>query len=261
MSNLNPGGVLNQPLSAGSVSTGSQLTGNQGVGGQQGSNQNIDVVRGHIRAAIEALQSDASDYGGYKERAIDKLNAADGEMQAAIGFVHQPGVQNGSHNPHLSDANLNYVKEHVETAIARLNQDSHDYGGHRAAAVNDLRQADSYINSALSYDGSHDRFNSAGSTNVVPGSRPGFPTSGGTPYARPTGFGGAMQPGSGTTTIGQGNSNDSLADARTHLEWAIDAMQRDLHDYGGYRAKAVASMQAARTEIEQAIAFRTNGHN
>lgn len=208
--------------------------GNGRIGGQQGSNENIAFVRQHIQAAISVLQSDSSDYGGYKERAIDRLQAADGEMQAALGFVQRPGVQNGGKNPQVSDANLSYVKEHVMTAIARLQDDAHDYGGHRAAAVSDLSQANSDLASALAYDNSHDRYNSTAAGGAMP-------------------MGGPM----GTTTLGQQRSNDSLSDARTQLETAIDALQRDGHDYNGYRVKAMASMQAARSQIEQALQYRS----
>jgi len=232
--------------------------GNGGPVGQGGSNENITFVRQHIAAAISALNSDDSDYGGYKHQAIGKLSAADSEMQAAIAFVQKPGVVNGSKNPHLSDANLAYVKEHVETAIDRLSQDSHDYGGHRTDAVNDLRQADSYINSALSYDNSHERYNSSaagtvGATNVGASN-----FAAGAPNGKPYGTAG----GAGinrTPTIQQGQSNDSLAYASQHLELAIDGLQRDAHDYNGFREKALDSLQAARSQLQQALAYR-NAH-
>jgi len=233
-------------------------------GGQQGSNENIQFVRGHIEAAISVLQSDSSDYGGYKERAIDNLQKADNEMAAAVNFVHRPGVQNGSKNPQISDANLSYVKEHVMTAISRLQSDSHDYGGHRVDAVNDLNQANAFLGEALSYDQSHDHYNNTSTGAVIPnganGSTFGHPAATGGTFGHPATAGGQAVGGStmgGMSTLGQQESNDSLTAARQHLETAIDALQRDTHDYGGFRVKAMDAMQAARTQILDALQYRS----
>jgi hypothetical protein len=230
-----PGGHPIPIDNPGTIPGGQHQTGNEFERGQAASNANLTAVRTHIEAAIDALNRDSSDYGGYKERAIDRLQQARSEIDAALDFVHRSGVQNGGPGQHVSDANLQFVNEHVQTAISRLEQDRKDYGGHRVAAINDLQTARGYINSALQYDNSHHNASTMGgvlpaTTSTVPIGRPG--------------------------TIGQGASNQSIADARSHVETAIDALNRDAHDYGGFRVKAMDALQAARNELIQALNFR-----
>jgi hypothetical protein len=59
-----------------------------------------------------------------------------------------------------------------------------------------------------------------------------------------------------------GQSSDrNLAATRNRLDGLIDQLQGDRHDYGGYRARAIAAMQQARADLDQALAFdRAHGH-
>ena len=54
-----------------------------------------------------------------------------------------------------SAANLYAVRSHLGSLIGQLERDSHDYGGHRVDAINDMQQATSQITQALQYDSSH----------------------------------------------------------------------------------------------------------
>jgi len=201
------------------------------VGNQGSSNESIVDVRQNVEAAIDALQSDNRDYGGNKEHAIDKLQAARAQLEAALDFSHNSEVRTGGTGPAVSDANLRLVDSHVRAAIDSLQEDNHDYGGHRANAVRDLETAANDIASALSLD------------------RRGEPGTSAAP--------GALREGSepmGAMT--QRTSNSSLMAARTHTEAAMDALQRDAHDYGGFRVKAIASLRAAREQILLALQFQ-----
>jgi hypothetical protein len=257
----NPGASLpNQPIDTPDTTNVNQNgSGNGFERGQGASNQNLREERRQVEAAIDALNRDASDYGGFKARAIDKLQAARSELEAALNFVHRPGVQNGGSGGRVSDANLQYVSEHVQTAISRLEQDRHDYAGHRVAAINDLQQANGFINSALSYDASHK--NGSTGSSVLPGTQ--MPGTGatlpiGNPRPGPIVGKPVNQPGGVGGKIGQGASNESILDARRNLESALDALNRDAHDYGGYRVKAIDALQAARSELFQALNVRKN---
>jgi len=277
------GPVIGRPLPPGTTGTTSG-TAKSTVGtneferGQVGSNENLENTRREVEAAIDSLNRDASDYGGFKAQAIDRLQAARSELDAALDFVHQRGVQNGGGGQRVSDANLQFVKENVDTAISRLNSDAHDYGGHRVLAIEDLQDADGLLSKALAFDQTHDQNGNPIPNAVVPGttgtlpigrpvapSNPGSTTGGTMPVGRP------IPPSNPTTTtagrpvapapvggnvIGQGASNDSLADAHKHLLKAIDALQRDRHDYGGFRAMTIDKLQAARQQLEAALAFR-----
>jgi len=220
--------------------------------GQGGSNESLTDVRRHVENAIDALNRDGFDYGGFKVRAIDKLQAARSELDAALAFVHRPGVQNGGSGQHVSDANLRFVDEHVRTAIARLEQDRNDFGGHRVAAINDLQQARSFISSALSFDNRNNRNNGANGTSIVPST---VNTGIVNPRVVVPSTGGVLSSGS-VGANGRVTNDQTLADARQHLETAIDALKRDAHDYNGFRVKAMDSLEAARTQILQAMNFR-----
>ena len=202
---------------------------------QRGSTENIMDVRRHVEAAIDALNQDRTDYGGYKARAIEKLQQARQELDAAIDFIHNPGVRNGGTGEGVSNANLRYVNEHVNTAISNLQSDRNDYGGHRVAAINDLQTASSDIASALAWDKAHP------GTAQVRNTAPVAPVT---------------MNNTSTSQIGQHQSNQTLVNARQSLEQAIDALSRDAHDYGGFRVKAMEAMQAARTQIDQALQFQ-----
>jgi len=206
--------------------------GNNGIRNQRGSTQNLMNVRSHVEAAIDALNRDRSDYGGFKERAIDKLQAARQELEAAVDFIRNPNVRNGGTGEGVSNANLRFVGEHINTAIDNLQNDRNDYGGHRVAAINDLETASSDIQQALAFDKAH-----PGETrvqNIAPVSIPNGSVGG---------------------NVNQRQSNQSLATARQNIETAIDALSRDAHDYGGFRARAIDALQAARTQLEQALQF------
>ena len=54
--------------------------------GEQGSARNILWVKTRLEAIIDSLQRDRRDYGGHREAAIDDLQRARVELQAAINF-------------------------------------------------------------------------------------------------------------------------------------------------------------------------------
>ena len=53
-------------------------------------------------------------------------------------------------------------------------------------------------------------------------------------------------------THGESGSAKNL-EVRGTLEHLIDQLQHDHHDFGGWRVKAIEHMQAARTDIVQAL--------
>ncbi|HYK54252.1 MAG TPA: hypothetical protein VEV38_12030 [Candidatus Eremiobacteraceae bacterium] len=221
---------------------GENGTGGADIRNQRGSTQNLMNVRSHIDAAIDALNADRSDYGGFKSRAIDKLQQARQELEGAIDFINNPNVRNGGTGEGVSNANLHFVDVHINTAISSLQADRNDYGGHRVAAINDLQTASSDIQSALAFDKAHPGQAGVRNNGVV------APTA-----VNPNGV---MGTNNSMGQISQNRSNQSLDTARNNIEQAIDALTRDAHDYGGFREKAVSSLQAARTELDQALKFQ-----
>jgi hypothetical protein len=52
---------------------------------------------------------------------------------------------------------------------------------------------------------------------------------------------------------GEIGSARNLKHVRLRLEQLIDQLQHDQHDYGGYRVKAIAALQQARADLDQAL--------
>ena len=65
----------------------------------------------------------------------------------------------------------------------------------------------------------------------------------------------AIPPLPGIAQRAEAGSARNLIHVRRRLEALIDQMQRDQHDYGGYRAAAVQALQQARGDIVQAINY------
>ena len=190
--------------------------------GQSGSNENIANTRTVIERAIDMLQGDAHDYGGYRVKAVSALEAARDQLSAALTFVHG----NGSGG----DDNLRYSRLYLDRAVDMLQHDAHDYAGHRAAAVVDIQRAQADLASALEHDSDRDR------DQVLPTRAMAGDEDLDTYYARH-----------------QFNSDQNISFVSRYVERAIDMLQKDQHDYAGFRAKAVSDLVAARQELSQAL--------
>jgi hypothetical protein len=127
-----------------------------------------------------------------------------------------------------SDSNLSYVSRYVANAQMALQQDRHDYHGHRVAALTDIARARADIASALAYDNTHERYNASAATTPTIASEVAFERS-------------------------QAGSDRNLDYVQTYLERAIDMLRRDNHDYGGYRVKAIADLEASRNQLGIAL--------
>ena len=135
------------------------------------------------------------------------------------------------HNQAGSDANLRYSRAYVERAADMLSHDQEDYGGHRAAAMTEINEARADLTTALRYDNNHE-------DSVLPaiGTAPDYD-------AR-------------NWERDQSNSNQNLVLVRRDVEHAMDMLQNDRHDYGGYRAKAVQELGQARADLLAALRYR-----
>jgi hypothetical protein len=63
----------------------------------------------------------------------------------------------------------------------------------------------------------------------------------------------AQTPPSQPPSRGEGASARNLQHVRRKLEGLIDQLQHDQRDYGGYRVKAIAALQQARADLDQAL--------
>ncbi len=56
-----------------------------------------------------------------------------------------------------------------------------------------------------------------------------------------------------TPSRGELGSAWNVKRVRAQLERLIDQLQQDQHDFGGYRVRAIAAMQQARADLDQAL--------
>jgi hypothetical protein len=196
--------------------------------GQKASDKNIDFVRKYVERAIDMLQHDAHDYGGYRAKAVAALEAARSQLAAAIAYRD---AHRDSHEPRgvASDENLRYARLYVERAADMLQHDAHDYHGHRAAATADILKARADLAAALRYDSNHE--DATMPAHVMPGDE-----SLDTFYLR-----------------GDRASDKNIAFVRRYVERAIDMLQRDKHDYHGYRVKAIGDLESAVEQLNLAL--------
>lgn len=126
-----------------------------------------------------------------------------------------------------SNANLAHVHRRLDGAIDQLGHDQSDYGGHKGQAMGDLQNARNELAAAEQWAVTHDRENPA-CTNAY------GPTGG-----SDVNWGDRNQRG----------SNNNLWSVRRWVERMIGQLERDQHDYDGHRVRAIADMQAARSQL------------
>ena len=136
-----------------------------------------------------------------------------------------------------SNANLWHVHRRIEGAIDQLSHDQSDYGGHKAAALNDLTTARGELVAAEQY--AVQRYNDSPACFQAHG------PVGGSAFA--------------WGTRGQGGSNRDIWGVRRWVAGLIGQLNRDNRDYGGHKAAAINALQAARGEMLAAEQY-AQGH-
>ena len=198
------------------------------VRGQSASNENIEHTRTIVERSISMLEQDAHDYGGFRVKAVGALSAARDQLTAALAFVrgNTGGGMGGG-----SDDNLRFSRLYLNRAVDMLQHDDHDYAGHRVAAITDIQRAQADLASALEHDSDRDR-DAVLPTRAAPGD----------------------EDLDSFFTRGQFKSDQNISYVSRYVERAMDMLQKDQHDYAGFRAKAVSDLVAARQELSAALA-------
>jgi len=189
---------------------------------QAGSDRNLTYVKAYLERAIDMLRSDRHDYGGYRVKAIQDLEASRDQIATALRQDvkgEQPGV--------ASDSNIRFTRAYIQRGIGMLQNDRSDYAGHRIAAITAMQNADNDLVAALRADRADES---------VPAVQA---------LAAPSA---AMN--------SQRASNQNIAYARKYVEHAIGMLQHDQHDYNGYRVKAVQQLAVAREQLLDALQSR-----
>jgi hypothetical protein len=128
---------------------------------------------------------------------------------------------------HIHD--LHWVSAHVGTSVLTLEKARGEYGGHRSAAVNFMRQAHEELRMAQGWAQAH------GYQPIDIGVQPA--------RANPEGVQSARQA-----------QDKGLFNAQRHCPEWIAMLQRDTRDYGGHRQAAIDALQRADAELNAALA-------
>ena len=118
----------------------------------------------------------------------------------------------------------------VTAVLRQLNEDQHDYGGHRVAAINALNTASAELAAAEKYavDVEH-QDPSCFETRPGAGSRPAG-----------RGYSGVRS---------QAASNRAIEFAQRRVGGIIRGLVQDNDDYGGHKANALAALKSAQSEL------------
>jgi hypothetical protein len=123
------------------------------------------ISNAQLRQALNVLQSIKltlkgadHDYGGHRVKAIAEVTKAQNQLNLALKNAPKKGKGKGKgkSNPlpepqALSDAQLMESVAFLKDTVQLLEKANHDYGGHRAAAVDDLHRAIRQLNLALKF--------------------------------------------------------------------------------------------------------------
>ena len=132
------------------------------------SNQELHHAIGVLRSAKRTLEKADHDYGGHRVAAIRDINKAIHQLQLTVKHGHKKGTGTkkgtgvkkgprtgkGPRQPEpqaVSDAQLAQSIPVLKKTNTGLQHTKHDYGGHRARAVSDLRAAVHQLETALKY--------------------------------------------------------------------------------------------------------------
>ncbi|HMF19263.1 MAG TPA: hypothetical protein VKE98_18800 [Gemmataceae bacterium] len=122
------------------------------------------ISNAQLRQALNVLQSIKltlkgadHDYGGHRVKAIADISKAQNQLNLALkNAPKKKGKGKGKSNPlpepqALSDAQLLESMVFLKETVQLLGKANHDYGGHRAAAVEDLHRAIRQLDLALKF--------------------------------------------------------------------------------------------------------------
>jgi hypothetical protein len=138
---------------------------------QATSNQQLRQAIGVLRSAKLTLEKADHDYGGHRAAAVRDIKAATRQLRLALEHGHKRGTAPAgrgtgsvqSQGPRqrepqvLSDQQLAQAIPVLKQTISFLQNANHDYGGHRARAVHDLRAAVRQLEVALKYSRRHNQ--------------------------------------------------------------------------------------------------------
>ena len=156
-------------LATGESAARRQTGGKARTESQAASNKQLRQAIGVLRSAKLTLEMADHDYGGHRVAAVRDIKAATKQLRLALnhgqkkpkagtGTKKGPGKGARPQEPQaVSDKQLADSIPVLKQTISVLKGANHDYGGHRAQAVTDLRAAVRQLETALKYSKTHNQ--------------------------------------------------------------------------------------------------------
>jgi hypothetical protein len=129
------------------------------------SDQALAAVIPVLNSLNETLSVGYQDYNGHRVGAMNDIGVAERQIILSLNFVGSGDLVTTTPivtSPHpttqaASDALLAAGLPILQSEITSLEGADHDYGGHKATAIQDLINAETQLNQALAYAAGHDR--------------------------------------------------------------------------------------------------------
>jgi hypothetical protein len=119
------------------------------------------LVQGYrvLRSVKKTLSLADHDYGGHRADAMRDIGKAEGQLREALAYQDKKAPKEGKtaappwhpEPQRLSNAQVAAALPVLHRTLAVLERANHDYGGHKANAVADLKTAVSQLKQALTY--------------------------------------------------------------------------------------------------------------
>jgi predicted nicotinamide N-methyase len=130
---------------------------------------NMTAARNDLNKAENSLRKATADKGGHRNRALNLISQAIAEINSGIAFdratpndrVWPRGRRRHSHFAGSNfvassdQPNMQEAKTHLQDALNNLQRATADKGGHRAKAIDLIREAIAEINKGIAFDRSN----------------------------------------------------------------------------------------------------------
>lgn len=138
----------------------------------------------------------------------------------------------------IDQPNMTAARNDLNKAESSLRKATGDKGGHRTRAINLISQAIAEINRGIEYDRATPGDGGGGNNRRRPRRRPSSDFDA-----------------SNFSTSSKSSDQPKMQEARSHLQDALNHLQRATADKGGHRARAIELTREAIGEVNKGIAF------
>ncbi len=136
---------------------------------QKASNHQLVQAIHVLQSVKKTLEAADHDYGGHRAETVKQIGVAEKQLHEALEYIHKQPIRSGNGGKgagkgkahpepqQLSDAELAGAVPVLKETATLLEKADHDYGGHRAKAVSELKSAVTQLEKALKFSKANDQ--------------------------------------------------------------------------------------------------------